>query len=381
MIDFNPLTGWFDDKGSAGMTASSVATFANKTFDTAGTGNSLLVNGVAVTANTGTGAVVRAQNPTFTEKAIVPSTNISTANAEGYHVKNAGGQTIAAFQGLDFAGYSFVFFAVNKLYLGNAWADSGLSRVGASFQITNDGFTFFSFDTGNTFTDRFAIAAGTFNLVFNETGADADARFEGDTDANLLFTDASMDRVGIGTATPRTKLEVAGVISAWQGASSALAKLGGIIFDHYIDATNTNATETDLYTDTLTAAALGANGDKLRAQYGGVFVGDATSTQRLKMYFGGTLIFDSGALGIGVLGASWNLNASLIRVSSSIVRCSVSLNTSFATLNAYATYTEVTGLTLANTQIIKITGTAAGATGASNQVTAKEGLIEWLPAA
>jgi hypothetical protein len=50
--------------------------------------------------------------------------------------------------------------------------------------------------------------AGT--LVFNEAGADKDARFEGDTDANLLVTDASTDRVGIGTATPSAKLQVNG---------------------------------------------------------------------------------------------------------------------------------------------------------------------------
>ena len=40
-------------------------TFTNKTFDTAGTGNSFSINGVAVTANTGTGAVVRATSPTL----------------------------------------------------------------------------------------------------------------------------------------------------------------------------------------------------------------------------------------------------------------------------------------------------------------------------
>ena len=40
--------------------------FTNKTFDTAGTGNSFSINGVAATANTGTGAVARATSPTFT---------------------------------------------------------------------------------------------------------------------------------------------------------------------------------------------------------------------------------------------------------------------------------------------------------------------------
>jgi hypothetical protein len=46
--------------------------------------------------------------------------------------------------------------------------------------------------------------------VFNDAGADVDQRIEGDTDANLVFVDASTDRVGIGTATPTAKLQVAG---------------------------------------------------------------------------------------------------------------------------------------------------------------------------
>lgn len=41
-------------------------TLTNKTYDTAGTGNSFSINSVAATANTGTGAVARAAGPTFT---------------------------------------------------------------------------------------------------------------------------------------------------------------------------------------------------------------------------------------------------------------------------------------------------------------------------
>ena len=49
--------------------------------------------------------------------------------------------------------------------------------------------------------------------VFNDAGADVDQRIEGDTDANLVFVDASTDRVGIGTATPTAKLQVDGSIA------------------------------------------------------------------------------------------------------------------------------------------------------------------------
>lgn len=56
---------------------SSTATLTNKTFDTAGAGNSLSINGVAATANTGTGAVARAAAPTFT----TPTLGVATVTS------------------------------------------------------------------------------------------------------------------------------------------------------------------------------------------------------------------------------------------------------------------------------------------------------------
>lgn len=58
-------------------------TLTNKTFDTAGTGNSFSINSVAVTANTGTGAVARATSPTFVTPALgTPASGVMT-NATG----------------------------------------------------------------------------------------------------------------------------------------------------------------------------------------------------------------------------------------------------------------------------------------------------------
>ena len=168
--------------------------------------------------------------------------------------------------------------------------------------------------------------------------------------------------------------------SANNAKVAAITK-ASVLFDHFADVNNGTTVETDLYTDTLTAGLLAANGQKVYARYAGIFVGDATSTQRLRAYFCGTAVLDTGALGIGVTTTYWDLELNVIRVSSSVVRVSAALNTSFASLAAYAVYTEVTGLTLANTQVVKITGQAAGVTGASNQITAKLGYGTWLKAA
>jgi hypothetical protein len=46
------------------------------------------------------------------------------------------------------------------------------------------------------------------SLTVNDAGADKDSRFEGDTDANLVYVDAGNDRVGVGLAAPLAKLHV-----------------------------------------------------------------------------------------------------------------------------------------------------------------------------
>lgn len=51
---------------------------------------------------------------------------------------------------------------------------------------------------------------GTSEVVFNDAGNNYDFRVEGDTNANMLFVDASTDRVGIGTSTPAAALDVVG---------------------------------------------------------------------------------------------------------------------------------------------------------------------------
>lgn len=58
-----------------------------------------------------------------------------------------------------------------------------------------------------------AIITTRGGVIFNEIGGDYDFRVEGDTDQNLLFTDASTDRIGVGTASPQYKLQVLGTVS------------------------------------------------------------------------------------------------------------------------------------------------------------------------
>jgi hypothetical protein len=65
------------------LSATSTNTLTGKTYDTAGAGNSLSINGVAVTANTGTGAVARAVSPSFTTPALGTPSAVVLTNGTG----------------------------------------------------------------------------------------------------------------------------------------------------------------------------------------------------------------------------------------------------------------------------------------------------------
>ena len=83
------------------------------------------------------------------------------------------------------------------------------------------------------------LTAGTANVttlntsgqvVFNDAGADVDFRVEGDTNANLLFVDASADTVGIGTSSPNERLVVNGAIRSTNNAAGATATADSGVF-------------------------------------------------------------------------------------------------------------------------------------------------------
>jgi hypothetical protein len=93
------------------------------------------------------------------------------------------------------------------------------------------------------------IRATSTAVVVNESGLDQDFRVEGDTLANLVFVDASTDRVGINTATPATLLDVNGAVTA-----SGLVTAG-----KFAPTANTTAGN-GMYLPTTNTLAIGTNG-------------------------------------------------------------------------------------------------------------------------
>ena len=73
---------------------------------------------------------------------------------------------------------------------------------------TEQGQIHFETATAGASTEKMII--GTTNLVINEIGAVFNVRIEGDADANLFYTDATNDRIGVGTTSPAVKFDVVG---------------------------------------------------------------------------------------------------------------------------------------------------------------------------
>lgn len=129
-----------------------------------------------------------------------------------------------------------------------------------------------------------------------------------------------------------------------------------VLFDHSANIFSLAATaEQDLIADTLAAGELANNGDKIFARYGY----NVLNTGMFKSFilrFGGTPFFIIPA---AYVNDNYDLDTSvmIIRVSSSVVRCTTmhtQTNTTTGVGSSRAQWTEITGLTLANAQILKL---------------------------
>jgi len=120
---------------------------------------------------------------------------------------------------------------------------------------TNTKITFNTDDINLTVAGKTAIdltydgdgGGDTREITFNEGHADIDVRIEGDTDTDLFFTNAGTDRVGIGTNSPNSKLEVDGDITSTHiTASGNISSSGNITCDNLTVATSITSVGEDV---------------------------------------------------------------------------------------------------------------------------------------
>ena len=173
---------------------------------------------------------------------------------------------------------------------------------------------------------------------------------------------------------------------SYASIAARIAKTPISLFNLYanIATTSTGGSFDDLQSVTIAAGQLASNGDRLVARWVGQLVGHATATRQVRIVFGGTTIADSTAYVTGYGGIYvWDIE--IVRVSSSVVRTSLNgSNPPYSAVSALpfagGAYTEVTGLTLANTQVLKITAAATGAGAASGDITGRSLTVSYFPA-
>lgn len=218
---------------------------------------------------------------------------------------------------------------------------------------------------GTNDIERISIA-GAGTIVINETGADADVRIEGDTEANLFFIDASTDRVGMGTATPAYALDIrraSGFVRSSVGANGTANADAGLSYVQRGNFTH--------YTATGTAHTTVVNPQNLTAGFYNMFYGTGSvplvisnfDTDSL-VYIGGAagsqmIIRDhsqasvndlAGGVGIGVTPAAtplWKLDIDTLNVTSVDGGLRVMVNSS-AIFNVYRLNTGASGGTVIN---------------------------------
>lgn len=122
---------------------------------------------------------------------------------------------------------------------------------------------------------------------------------------------------------------------------------------------NTALTETDLFTTSIAAGTGTIDGCSLDFVSSGTFATSLSTDKRIRCYWATVLIFDSGNLNITVT-SDWTLYANIMRVDATNFKATVTLNTSSASLSAYADYSTGAS-TWANANTLKITGQGTNA--------------------
>lgn len=180
-----------------------------------------------------------------------------------------------------------------------------------------------------------------------------------------------------GRATPVLQLFFAAIQRAFTQATTTVRALVPL-FARATTVGTSAAVEQDLYSDTLAAGQFAADGDCVYVDFTVQYAGGA-ATRRVRYYVAGTLVYDTAAIAAAgnTTGNGWvwiiREDASTLRVTAS----GLGNNNTSSTVVA-STYTRISGLTLTNTQIIKITGQSSLA--AANDITAVAESVSYLPA-
>jgi hypothetical protein len=192
-------------------------TFTNKTFDTAGAGNSLLINGLAATANTGTGSVVRSVGPSITGGIAISGTSTLTSNSANALVVGANGASNPQLQVDASTGSVATGLAVRGLAAGGGVTLTAISS-GTNETLALNAKGSGAVAIGNVSTGGVQIAGG---------GGGVKMTLGSDATGDIYYRDSggNLARLPVGSNT--NVLTLSGGLPSWQaGSSSASITVG-----------------------------------------------------------------------------------------------------------------------------------------------------------
>lgn len=178
------------------------------------------------------------------------------------------------------------------------------------------------------------------------------------------------------------------LMAEWKRTGALVASPTGLTFDTsltgystrrlaslYTTASSTGTTESTLFTATVAANTLSANGDAIVADFGGEYAAHASATRTVKIKYGGTTLLDTGAL-VTASADYWGARVAIVRRTASVVTCIVTFVSNGA---QFALATRPTpDLTAATT--LSVTGQAGGGGALDGDISCTIGLVDYKPA-
>jgi len=184
---------------------------------------------------------------------------------------------------------------------------------------------------------------------------------------NTAVSDANIIPEAGGTFTGDISVPDEAYGVGWNGSAEVPTKnavydkieaIGGVAGTLNVNTTavgNVTTGEDDLITYSVTGNTLGANSDYLSFEAAGIFAA-TINNKRIKVKFGATTLFDTGALAITTAN-DWRLHGTIVRTASNAYRAAVEFSSSSSVLSSSADYqTGTDDLTTALT--LKLTGEA-----------------------
>jgi hypothetical protein len=250
------------------------------------------------------------------------------------------------------------FIARKRGTTGSASAAVGSGDSMAAYQ-------FFGWD-GSAYGEAVRFQVFT-NELFTGSARGAQLRISTTTTATTTLT----ERIRI----EGTSIQVFTKMTVKAGTGAGTGALGGRLASSTTQTGNTAATETDLFTTSILSSTLATNADGLEFSCAGTFAVSASVDKRVRVKFGATTMFDTGALA-ATAGADWHLHGTIIRTGAATQKAVVSFTSSFGTFMASAKYTTPAE-TLSGAVTFKVTGEATLA----SDVVGELFIVDWTSAA